>query len=88
MSKPIAIIFGAGKNIGAATAKAFSSKGFRVAQAARSLDSSDNNDDSLHLKADLSQSGSVSNVFDSVRKTWGEPSVIIYNGKSRALKQE
>ena len=80
MSKPIALIFGAGKNIGASSAQAFSAKGFRVAQAARSFNPADSNDDSLFVKADLSKIGAVSEVYASVRKAWGEPSVVLYNG--------
>ncbi|KAF3935190.1 hypothetical protein ABW20_dc0109829 [Dactylellina cionopaga] len=79
MSKPIAIIFGAGKNIGATTARAFSNKGYRVAQVARSLNTSDSNDESLSITADLSKVGSVNDVFTQVRKAWGEPSLIYYN---------
>ena len=80
MSKPIVLIFGAGKNIGAATARAFSAKGYRVAQAARSANPAGSEDNNLFLTADLSKIGAVSDVFTSVRKTWGEPSVVLYNG--------
>lgn len=86
MSKPIAIVIGAGKNIGATTAKAFSAKGYRVAQVARSIDTSSNNDDHLAITADLSKSGDVSNAFAKVRKTWGEPSIVFYNGEQGAYR--
>ncbi|KAK5111632.1 hypothetical protein LTR85_011810 [Meristemomyces frigidus] len=79
MSKPIALIFGAGKNIGAATAQAFKTNGFRIAQVARSLDPTGSNDEDLYLIADLAHTGAVSEAFASVRKSWGEPSVVVYN---------
>ncbi|KAK5117330.1 hypothetical protein LTR62_005947 [Meristemomyces frigidus] len=80
MSKPIAFIIGAGKNIGASTARLFQSKGYRVAQAARSLDiSGSKDDDSLLLKVDLSKPETVTAAFQHIRKNWGEPSVVIYN---------
>ncbi|KAK3678222.1 hypothetical protein LTR78_002318 [Recurvomyces mirabilis] len=81
-AKPIAFIIGAGKNIGAATASHFSQKGYRVAQAARSVNTEDSKDDSLLLKIDLSKPDTVRTAFENIRKTWGEPSVVIYNAAS------
>jgi NAD(P)-dependent dehydrogenase (short-subunit alcohol dehydrogenase family) len=80
MSKPTAIILGAGKGIGASTAQMLRTKGYRVALAARSLTSEADNEDTLHLAIDLSQPGSVSSLFADVRKRLGEPSVVVYNG--------
>lgn len=82
-NKPIAIIFGSGKNIGAAAARAFSAKGYRVAQAARSLDTAKSDEDDLLFAVDLAKAGAVSEVFASVRKAWGEPSVVLYNGRDQ-----
>lgn len=84
MSIPIAFIIGAGKNIGASTAKVLQSKGYRVALAARSLKQADSTSDNLLLNVDLSDPSTVSPAFDSVRKQWGEPSVVFYNGTYRA----
>jgi NAD(P)-dependent dehydrogenase (short-subunit alcohol dehydrogenase family) len=84
MSKPIALILGAGKNIGAATAQTFRSNGYRVAEAARSVQAGSSGDDSLLLKVDLSKPESVGPAFKQVRETWGEPSVVVYNGKYKA----
>ena len=80
MSKPIALILGAGKNIGASTAQMLRTKGFKVALAARSLKQADDAD-TLHLTADFSQPSSITSLFATLRETWGEPSVILYNGQ-------
>ncbi|KAF2149519.1 NAD(P)-binding protein [Myriangium duriaei CBS 260.36] len=80
MSKPIAFIIGAGKNIGASTDRLLRSKGYRVAQAARSLDVNDASEDSLRLKVDLASADSIKHAFEEIRSKWGEPNVVIYNG--------
>lgn len=80
MSKPIAFIVGAGQRIGAGVADALQSKGYRIALAARSLKSEDSTGDRLHLPVDLSSPESVAPAFASLRKQWGEPSVVFYNG--------
>jgi NAD(P)-dependent dehydrogenase (short-subunit alcohol dehydrogenase family) len=88
MSKPIAFIIGAGKRIGASTAEVLQSKGYRVALAARSLKQEDSTDDELHLSVDLSNPDSIAPAFTSLRKQWGEPSVIFYNGKQLQYSME
>ncbi|KAK1060372.1 hypothetical protein LTR74_011915 [Friedmanniomyces endolithicus] len=79
MSKPIAFIIGAGKNIGASTTKALQAKGYRVARAARTINPDDSKGDDLFLKCDLTKPETVSSLFAALRKSWGEPSVVIYN---------
>jgi D-arabinose 1-dehydrogenase-like Zn-dependent alcohol dehydrogenase len=79
MSKPIALVLGAGKGIGASTAQMLRTKGYRVALAARSLKRSDEAD-TLHLTADLAKPESVTSLFSSLRESWGEPNVVFYNG--------
>lgn len=86
MSKPIAFIIGAGKNIGASTAEVLHSKGYRVALAARSLKPEDSTSENLLLSVDLSKPESVALAFDSLRKQWGEPSVVFYNGMQIQLR--
>ena len=80
MSAPILLLIGSGANVGAHTVNTFKEKGYRIAQAARSLKSEDSKDDILNIQCDLSKPESVSEIFDKVRKEWGEPSVVIYNG--------
>ena len=82
MASKIAIVFGAGKRIGASTAEMLARKGYKVALTARSLKSENNTDGTLHLVTDLSNPESISSAFATVRKQWGEPSVVIYNGSS------
>lgn len=79
MSKPIAIIFGAGQRIGASTAQMLRSKGYRVACIARNT-SQASDADSLSLAFDLSNPANVTTTFKTIRESWGEPSVIVYNG--------
>jgi NAD(P)-dependent dehydrogenase (short-subunit alcohol dehydrogenase family) len=86
MSKPIAFIIGAGKRIGAGAADVLQSKGYRVALAARSLKPEDSTSDRLHVPVDLSNVESITPAFVSLRKQWGEPSVIFYNGMYSHLK--
>lgn len=80
MTKPIAFIIGAGKNIGLSTAAILQSKGYRIALAARSLKPHDSTTETLHLALDLSKPEAVGPAFASLRKQWGEPSVVFYNG--------
>ena len=80
MASRIAILIGAGKNIGAATVDTFKAAGFKIAFASRSAAEA-KDDSSMAVKCDLTQPKTVNEVFDIVRKTWGEPSVVIYNGK-------
>jgi NAD(P)-dependent dehydrogenase (short-subunit alcohol dehydrogenase family) len=80
MSRPIAFIIGAGKRIGAGAADVLQSKGYKVALAARSLKPEDSTSDRLHVPVDLSNTESIAPAFASLRKQWGEPSVVFYNG--------
>lgn len=82
MSPKIVIVFGAGKHIGSATVQTFKAKGFKVAQVSRSVTAGEENG-VLSIPCDLSQPSLVKGVFDKVRAIWGEPSVIVYNGKSK-----
>jgi NAD(P)-dependent dehydrogenase (short-subunit alcohol dehydrogenase family) len=78
-SSPIALVFGAGNNVGAGVIKAFSAKGYRIATVSRTA-KADTSDKRLHIQADLADPESVSTVFGTVRKQLGHPSVVIYNG--------
>ncbi|OAG40894.1 hypothetical protein AYO21_04971 [Fonsecaea monophora] len=80
MSAPlsIALVFGAGQNVGASVVKAFSAKGYRVATVSRTA-IADTSDKRHHIQADLEDPESVSTVFETVRKQLGHPSVVVYN---------
>jgi short-subunit dehydrogenase len=80
MAAQIAIVFGAGENIGAHSVQTFKSKGFKVARVSRSMQEQESGG-ILSIPCDLTQPSLVSGVFEKVRKTWGEPNVIIYNGE-------
>jgi NAD(P)-dependent dehydrogenase (short-subunit alcohol dehydrogenase family) len=82
-SKPVALIFGVGANIGTALVNKFLRAGYRVAAVSRSAadpaaPSSDGT--TLPIRADLSQASQVAPVFETVRKTWGvPPRIVIWN---------
>ncbi|KIY02852.1 uncharacterized protein Z520_01317 [Fonsecaea multimorphosa CBS 102226] len=80
----IILILGAGPNVGAAVAKAFSARGFKVASASRSppkyTASSDDGAAVLHIPVDLARPETVPGVFERVRRELGgEPGVVVYN---------
>ncbi|KAK3717198.1 hypothetical protein LTR37_005907 [Vermiconidia calcicola] len=79
MASRIAIVLGAGPNIGARTIETFESKGYKVAYASRSARDSGDNGSTMAVQCDLSHPASVTTLFDTVREKWGEPSVIVYN---------
>ena len=80
-SSPVALIFGAGKNIGAGVAKAFSAEGYKIATVSRTATTDPiSNEGRLHIESDLSDPNDVSGVFETVRKRLGHPSVVVYNG--------
>jgi NAD(P)-dependent dehydrogenase (short-subunit alcohol dehydrogenase family) len=79
---PVALIIGAGPNIGQSVARKFASKGYRVGFAARSVKEADSTDSQLNIPSDFSKTGDVVKAFDRVKKTFGIPSVVVYNGES------
>jgi NAD(P)-dependent dehydrogenase (short-subunit alcohol dehydrogenase family) len=81
-SSPVALIFGTGKRIGASVAKAFSAKGYNIATVSRTAATDAPTERRFHIQTDLSDPNAVSGVFDTVRKRFGDPSVVIYNGSS------
>ncbi|KIW87309.1 uncharacterized protein Z519_11945 [Cladophialophora bantiana CBS 173.52] len=75
----IILILGAGPNIGAALAKAFSAKGYKVASASRTPPKT-NDGAALHIPVDLTRPDTVPGVFERVRKELGgEVGVVVYN---------
>jgi hypothetical protein len=78
---PVVLILGAGSNIGKAVARIFSSKGYKVALAARSLQEAESTDNQLHISSDLAKTEDVVTAFSMARKVLGIPSVVIYNGE-------
>ncbi|KAH8734759.1 hypothetical protein BGZ61DRAFT_382437 [Ilyonectria robusta] len=78
-TSPVALILGAGPKVGLPAAKAFASKGYKVAIAARSLKEVDSTDNQLHIKSDFANPDDVVQAFTKVRKELGIPSVVVYN---------
>jgi len=78
-TSPVIFILGAGANIGQHVAKAFASKGYKVALAARSLKEADNKSDQINVPIDLSDPSSVLKAFSKVETLLGAPSVVVYN---------
>jgi NAD(P)-dependent dehydrogenase (short-subunit alcohol dehydrogenase family) len=80
---PIALIFGAGAKIGAATASRFASAGYRVATVSRSGPETPTvqpDTGALAIRADLSSPSTVPSVFEAVRAAFGAaPRVVIWN---------
>ncbi|KAF2162038.1 hypothetical protein M409DRAFT_58499 [Zasmidium cellare ATCC 36951] len=92
MSKPIALIFGSGPNVGYATVRTFLSNGYRVVQTSRSVKKLQDgaftdDDDHKALECDVNDTASISRTFETVRAAWGQPSVIVYNA-ARLVKAD
>lgn len=79
-SSPVLLILGAGSNVGASVAKAFSEKGYKIALASRTVKNEDSDTKDFHVACDLSDPFSVPDVFKKVKETLGIPSVVVYNG--------
>lgn len=81
-SSPVALILGAGANIGQNVGRAFAAKGYKIALAARSLKEDDSTSEQLHIKSDFSDPESISKIFAKVTSKFGTPHVVVYNGTS------
>lgn len=78
---PVILILGAGPNIGQAVARTFAYKGYKVALASRSLKETDSSDNQLNIPSDFSKTDDVVKAFDKVKRVFGIPSVVVYNGR-------
>ncbi|KAI9146873.1 hypothetical protein HJFPF1_13441 [Paramyrothecium foliicola] len=76
---PVVLILGAGPKVGLPAARAFASKGYKVAIAAKSLEEADSTDGLLNIKSDFDDSKEVVDAFKKVKKELGIPSVVVYN---------
>ncbi|KAK6379049.1 hypothetical protein LTS17_006752 [Exophiala oligosperma] len=81
----VALIFGAGPNIGRHVADALSEKGYKVALASRTNHGTDQyKRNQIHIPIDLTRPENVPGVFDQVKNEFGTfPSVVVYNGALR-----
>lgn len=81
MAARVALVIGAGKNIGAGVANALAKNGYKVAVTSRSSSHGLDSSDFLSVQCDLSSPDSVGKVFETVEKKLGPPTVVVYNGK-------
>ncbi|KAH6884484.1 hypothetical protein B0T10DRAFT_539882 [Thelonectria olida] len=81
-NSPVALILGAGANIGQNVGRAFAAKGYKVALAARSVKEEDSTADQLHIKGDFSDPESITSIFSKVKSHFGTPHVVVYNAAS------
>jgi NAD(P)-dependent dehydrogenase (short-subunit alcohol dehydrogenase family) len=83
-SKPVALIFGAGVNIGTALIKEFTKAGYRVAAVSRNTTAADAAGAHFSTSADLSNPSSIPTIFTRVRDEFNTfPSVIVWNAATR-----
>ena len=78
----VALILGAGPNIGEAVATKFALNGYKVALVGRSMDGRHSTASHLRVSGDLSRPENVETIFTQVKETLGIPSVVVYNGNS------
>jgi NAD(P)-dependent dehydrogenase (short-subunit alcohol dehydrogenase family) len=78
----VAIVLGAGPNVGTKVAERFTSAGYKVAVVSRSGKSVPSSTAALSIAADLAAPEKVHSTFKEVREKLGEPSVVVYNGNS------
>ncbi|KFY54220.1 hypothetical protein V496_07323 [Pseudogymnoascus sp. VKM F-4515 (FW-2607)] len=78
-TSPVVLILGSGPNIGKHVARAFATKGYKVALASRSLTEADSTADQVHISSDFSNPESVIKTFSKVESLLGFPSVVVYN---------
>ncbi|KZT30179.1 putative short-chain dehydrogenase [Neolentinus lepideus HHB14362 ss-1] len=84
MSSPVLLVLGAGPNVGLAVARKFRKQGYKVAAAARHPTADVAKAADLVITADFSDPTAVAAAFHRVKEELGVPSVVVYNGASRA----
>jgi NAD(P)-dependent dehydrogenase (short-subunit alcohol dehydrogenase family) len=77
---PVALILGAGSNVGDHVGRAFAAKGYKIALAARSVKEEDSTSDKLLVRGDFADPESITSIFTKVQSQLGVPHVVIYNG--------
>lgn len=84
----IALVLGAGANIGQAVGRKFAANGYKVALASRTSSdttSQDAKDGLFRFRVDLTDPTNVKTLFEQVQASLGIPNVVIYNGSSYPL---
>ena len=80
-SKLVALIIGAGPNVGLSVAKALAAQNYKVAIGSRNP-KSDAGSDFYSFAVDVTQPESVKKAFEDVTKALGPPNVVVFNGMS------
>ena len=89
MTQKAVLIVGAGSGLSASLARAFNSKGMKIALAARNIDKLDSlkkEIDALVFKCDSTEKKSVQNLFLQTDSIIGTPEIVIYNPSLRIVK--
>ena len=89
MTQKAVLIVGAGSGLSASLARAFNSKGMKIALAARNIDKLDSlkkEIDALVFKCDSTENKSVQNLFLQTDSIIGTPEIVIYNPSLRIVK--
>ena len=87
MDGKVAVILGVGPGLGSAVARRFAHEGFEVGMMARSEESLSATQEevesaggqTLAVRADATDAGSVTSAFEEVRRSLGDPEVFVYN---------
>jgi NAD(P)-dependent dehydrogenase (short-subunit alcohol dehydrogenase family) len=74
----IAVVTGASRGIGEATARLLAAEGARVVRMSRSLAPA-HGDDALDLRCDVTDASQVKAAADLVRAEWGAPDILVNN---------
>lgn len=82
---PVALILGAGSNVGNHVGRAFAEKGYKIALAARSAKEEDSTSDKLLIRGDFADPESITSIFTKVKSQLGVPHVVVYNGMYHAF---
>jgi len=80
MSSKVVLILGGGQNIGKSLIQKFSSNGFKVGLASRTLYPSLVEAADVSVQADFSNPSSIKSVFSQIVAKIGTPNIVIYNG--------
>lgn len=86
MTKPVALIVGAGPGISGAFAAALAAEGYAVALASRNperLEALASSMGATAFEVDASQPTSIQQLFDNVEHALGAPQVVLYNPSAR-----
>ena len=90
MTKPVALITGVGDTTGSALARRFAQGGYRVAMIARNADRlralERELDEAMGFACDLADLEAQHSTVESVRSTFGAPSVLVHNAVAHSFE--